>query len=256
VPTTAARITEEQVRQFREEGYFILERAIPDEHLELLRRHCQGSIDDADAEMDRRGTDTMGITKRGSRYFTCHPSTTRPELYRFILSPLMAEVCRATLGPEAYVFWEQYVVKMRETGMNFSWHQDSGYVGYPHPPYLTCWCALDDVDERNGTVYVLPYSRAGGRHVREHRQDPVSNDLVGYEGDDPGVPITAPAGSIAVFSSVTLHRSGANRSPGTRRIYLIQYSDAAITGPDGKLKGRDEPFLRGGEMVARMPAGA
>jgi ectoine hydroxylase-related dioxygenase (phytanoyl-CoA dioxygenase family) len=255
--TTAAptlRITDEQIRQFHEEGYFLLERAIPQEHLELLRRHCQFAIDETNAEMDRLGTDVLGINKRGSRYFSGHTSLRQPELFRFIHSPLMADICRATLGPEAFVFWEQYVVKMAEAGMKFSWHQDSGYVGdVAHRPYLTCWCPLDDVTEENGTVYVLPFSRAGGRALRKHHHDPLSNDLVGYEGDDPGVPIVCPAGSIAVFSSVTLHRSGANRTDGTRRVYLIQYSTEKIAGPDGKLRGRDERVLAGGELVGKPP---
>jgi ectoine hydroxylase-related dioxygenase (phytanoyl-CoA dioxygenase family) len=248
---TALRITDEQIRQYHEEGWFILERAIAEDHLELLRRHCQYAVDEVDAEMDRQKTDVLGISKRGSRYFCGHTSQRQPELFQFIYSPLMAEVCRATLGPEAYVFWEQYVVKMAEAGMHFSWHQDSGYVGMPHRPYLTCWCPLDDVSEQNGTVYVLPYSRAGGRALRPHRHDPAINDLVGYEGDDPGVPIVCPAGSIAVFSSVTLHRSGANRSQGRRRIYLIQYSAEPIVGDDGKPRGRTERFLAGGEIVGK-----
>jgi ectoine hydroxylase-related dioxygenase (phytanoyl-CoA dioxygenase family) len=249
----APRISDEHIRQFREEGYFILERVIPEEHLALLRRHCQHAVDQVDAEMDRQKTDVLGINKRGSRYFAGHTSRERPEIFRFIYSQLMAEVCRATLGPDAFVFWEQYVVKMAEAGMHFSWHQDSGYVGHPHRPYVTCWCALDDVTIDNGTVYVLPFSRAGGRELREHRHDPRINDLVGYDGDDPGVPVVCPAGSIAVFSSVTLHRSGANRTGGTRRVYLIQYSDSPILGKDGKPHGRTEPFLRSGEIVAVPP---
>ena len=45
--------------------------------------------------------------------------------------------------------------------MKFSWHQDSGYVGYPdHKPYLTCWCALDDMSEENGTVISCPIRAA------------------------------------------------------------------------------------------------
>ena len=41
----------------------------------------------------------------------------------------------------------------------------SGYVGTdtPHRPYLTCWVALDDMSEENGTVHVLPAPRAGIR---------------------------------------------------------------------------------------------
>lgn len=255
IPAAApAIITAEHVRQFHEQGFFVLERAIPAAHLELLRRHCASAVADDDAEMDRRGVDSLGITHRGSRYFCGHPSLKRPELYEFIFSPLMADVCRATLGPEACVFWEQYVVKMGECGMKFAWHQDSGYVGYPHTPYLTCWCALDDVTEENGTVHVLPYDRAGGKALCEHTAEPGTNDLVGYRGEDPGVPIVAPAGSIAVFSSLTFHRSGANTTPGTRRIYLIQYSGQPIKGPQGKLAGRDERFLADGRIVGKSPA--
>ncbi len=252
---TACRITDAQIRQYHEEGWFILERAIPDEHVKLLRDNCQFAIDEVHAEMDKLGTDVIGINHRGSRYFSGHTSQKQPALFEFIYSQLMAELCRSLLGPEAFVFWEQYVVKMAEAGMTFSWHQDSGYVGdIPHNPYLTCWCALDDVSEENGTVYVLPYSRAGGKSIKPHIHDPVTNDLVGYQGDDPGIPIIAPAGSIAVFSSVTLHRSGFNRSGKPRRSYLIQYSDEVVAGPDGKPRGRTEPFLHGGEIVGRSPA--
>ena len=64
------------------------------------------------------------------------------------------------------------VIKGAETGMKFSWHQDSGYVNYPdHKPYLTCWCALDDMSEANGTVHLLPFSRSGIRSwVHAHRR--------------------------------------------------------------------------------------
>jgi ectoine hydroxylase-related dioxygenase (phytanoyl-CoA dioxygenase family) len=79
----------------------------------------------------------------------------------FLFSELMAEVVRATLGETACLFNEQYVVKSAEKGLKFGWHQDSGFVAYPHWPYLSCWCALDDVTVENGTVYLLPYSRAG-----------------------------------------------------------------------------------------------
>mgnify|MGYP001798179839 CR=1 FL=1 len=89
----------------------------------------------------------------------------------FLFSDLMANICRATIGDPAWLFWEQYVVKSADVGMKFAWHQDSGYLknmlpGYTKP-YLTCWCALDDVDEHNGTITVLPFSRAGPQEVPE-----------------------------------------------------------------------------------------
>lgn len=243
-------ITEAQKKQYSDEGYFIVERVIPEAHLELLRGACARFIDRANAEMDEQGTDVLGLTRRNSRYFVTHPSLEMPELLDFTFSDVMAAICRATLGPEVYLFYEQYVVKAAERGMKFSWHQDSGYVDVPHPPYLTCWCALDDMSEENGTVYVLPYPRAGVRAKVEHVQDEEVGDLVGYFGDDPGVPVIVPAGSIAVFSSVTFHRSGFNTTDRMRRVYLAQYASGIIYNAESQPWGRFEPFLKDGRRVA------
>ena len=102
---------------------------------------------------------------------------------------------------------------------------------------------LDDVTGANGTVYLLPYSRAGTREVVPHTKNPVSNDLEGYFGEDPGDAVIAPAGSIACFSSTVLHRSGFNRTPNWRRVYLPQYSAEPLQRPDGKLVAFAEPFI-------------
>ena len=244
LPAPAPLLSKRHIEQYREEGWCLVENVIPPEHLALLRGTCQAAIDATNAEMDRLGVDVIGIDRRNSRYFPNHPSLKHPDLWRFIRSPLMTGICRDLLGPEAYVFWEQYVVKASEGGLHFGWHQDSGYVGeFPHDPFLTCWCALDDMSEANGTISVLPFSRAGGRSLRPHSPDPGTNDLIGYRGDDPGVTVVCPAGSIALFTSVTLHRSGANRTDRWRRSYLIQYSKDVIRLPDGKPWGRSEPVL-------------
>ncbi len=244
-------ITGEQIRQYQDEGYFILERVIPEHHLEMLRAECARYINMIEDEMDRLGQDVVGLNRRNSRYFISNRYKESPYIAGFIFSELMADICRATLGGTAYLFHEQFVVKAAERGMKFGWHQDSGYVGYPHKPYLTCWCTLDDVNEENGTVYLLPYSRAGVREMVPHTQEAGTNDLIGYFGDDPGIPVIVPAGSIAVFSSVCFHRSGPNRTNKMRRIYLPQYSAEPILSEDGtRLRAFAEPFLKDGEIVA------
>lgn len=232
--STNSVITEAHRRQYEEEGYFLLERVIPDEHLALLREECQRYIDAADAEMDRLGVTSNGLNHKGSRYFiAAYKQDKNPRLAEFLFSPLMRDLCLATLGPTAYLFVEQYVVKAAEQGLKFSWHQDSGYVGHAHRPYLTCWCTLDDVNEENGTVYLLPYSRVGTREMVPHIKDPETNDKVGYFGDDPGIPLIVPAGSIACFSSTVFHRSGFNTTDRMRRIFLAQYSAEPILKADG-----------------------
>lgn len=248
-------ITEQQKRQYQEEGYLILESVIPGHLLDLLRGECQTFIDQVNAEMDRRNTDVMGINHRHKRYFAANCFRQQPKLRDFLFSDLMAEVCRATLGETAYLFWEQYVVKGAEKGMKFSWHQDSGYVGYPdHKPYLTCWCALDDMTPGNGTVYLLPFSQAGIRSWVQHIREEGSNDLVGYFGQDSGIPAIVPAGSIVAFTSINFHSSGVNSSPHPRRVYLAQYSAEPILSRDGsRLWGNAEPLLYKGESAVGQP---
>ena len=55
----------------------------------------------------------------------------------------------------------------------------------PSPLTVTVWCAFDDVDEENGTIYVSPYSHAGtrgvgdteqGRRARANRQGIIVSD--------------------------------------------------------------------------------
>ena len=168
----------------------------------------------------------------------------------------MFAITTALLGPAVYLFSEQWVVKGAERGMRFAWHQDSGYVdlrdpGNAHAPYLTCWCALDDMTRENGTFSVLPHPRAGSRNaVFPHRREQGANDLVGYEGDDPGELVEMPAGSVAVFQSTSLHRSGANttrvRAEPTSRSTVENRSTprAAISGAGGALRGGGKAGVR------------
>ena len=252
--TSASLVTPAMIDQYREEGYFVLERAIGEQDLELLRSGGQFAMDRLDREMDKAGVDRIGINAKGKRYFSNMVYQERPELRRFLFGATMAEICRAVLGDEAYLFWEQYVIKAADPDTSFAWHQDSGYVHENHAPYLTCWIALDDVTEENGSVYLLPYSRSGIRsYIRHLRSE--TGDEVCYFGSDPGMPVIVPAGSIVCFSSTVIHRSGPNLTDRLRRVYLAQYSSEVIMDQSGeKPWGSFEQFLEDGQVVAAPDA--
>ena len=238
-------ITDQHRQQFVDEGFFILERVIPDDHLQILRDACDYLIDLMHQEMDRLGTDHIHISHRGQRYHIAKQYDRAPRLSEYVFSDLMADVCRATIGETAYLFYDQYVVKSAERGLKFSWHQDGGYLGFGHTPYVTVWAAIDDMTIENGTAYVMPYSTIGIRTLVEHIRDPVTGDKVGYFGSEPGVPAVVPAGSLVVFSSLTFHRSGANTTDRMRRAYVTQYSPEPILRPeDGQPMHLAVPFLK------------
>ena len=248
---------EAQSEQFATEGYAVFEGLLVGEMLDMLREQCAGFVAREDRRMDDAGVDSLGISHRGRRYFANECQREQPALRQMLFSPQMAAVCRATLGPTAYFFFDQYVVKGPEKGLSFGWHQDSGYVvgnGGPvdHAPYLTCWCPLDDATVDNGTVRVLPFSRAQASRegIVPHVRQPVTNDLVGWSGDEEGLVIEAPAGSVVAFSSLLLHATGANQTDKMRRVYLAQYTPEAMLNPGTRQLRRNAiPLLRDGAQV-------
>lgn len=239
--------------QFRSEGYAVFTGALAGAALETLRAECQRFVAREDARMDAAGVDQLGLSQRGRRYFANECQRETPALRGVLFGAAMADICRHTLGQDAYFFFDQYVVKGAEVGGAFGWHQDSGYMaqngGPPdHAPYLTCWCPLDDATVENGTVRVLPFSRyPSARDILEHQR--AGADLT-VPVDDPGVVVEAKAGDVVAFSSRLLHATGANRTERPRRVYLAQYSPEAILDPGTKhLRRNAIPFLRGGRQV-------
>ena len=248
-------INRQAMQQFHDEGYMILESVIPEDMLVMLREECSYFLGYTDAEMDAAGKTSIHINHRGKRYFISNRYRMSQRMWRFLFSPMMARIAQSALGPDVYLFYEQWVIKGAEQGMRFGWHQDSGYVKFRDPkstlrPYLTCWCTLDDVNEDNGTVHILPHSRGGTRNrIFDHERESETNDLIGYRGDDPGIAVMAPAGSIAAFTSYNFHCSGANTTDRMRRVHLAQYSAEPIKTGDGELWGMAVPFVKDGQII-------
>ena len=162
------QVTEDDLRQFHEEGYFVLESIIPEPALNELRIECQKALDLQLESMERVGAETLGLSHKDKRYSLPCRHEDSPSLERFLFGDLMSEILQPVLGPDVYLFLELFIVKWPRTGIPFAWHQDSGYlIDQPHKPYVSLWCALDDMTEDNGALSVLPFSRIGscGREI-------------------------------------------------------------------------------------------
>jgi len=228
-----------QAEQFAAEGYAVFPGVLNGAMLEMLREQCSLFMAREDARMDALGVDTIGITHRGKRYFANQCQRAQPALRQMLFSPVMAEVCRATLGDDVYFFFDQFVVKGPEGGMSFGWHQDSG------------WCPLDDATAENGTVRLIPFSaNPKSRDILPHERQPKSNDLVAQADAAQMRTIDASAGSVVAFSSRLLHSTGPNLGSRLRRVYLAQYTAEAMLNPGTRhLRNNAVPLLWHGEQV-------
>lgn len=239
-----------QREQFMSDGYCVLEQAISKADLTTLDAVCERHLARQRADMDLVKADVLGLSHRDRRYFLSSRHTDNPGMEEFLFGERMAGVVRELLGDDAFLFLELFVVKPRLTGMSFGWHQDSGYLlGTPHSPYLTLWCALDDMTAENGALHVLPYERAGTRGIAPHRKEACTGDFIGFTGDDPGVVVPVARGGMVALSSTLFHRSGPNLTAAPRRAFLAAYSPHPITDARNQLWDQAVPFLRGGVVV-------
>src|SRR2546425_4612509 len=94
-----------------------------------------------------------------------HPSLQPDEIYsahqqeRWLLgiaaSPPLLDAIELQIGPNIVLWSTHLICKPPGTGRPIPWHQDSPYWNTSKLAG-SVWLALDDVDERNGTMFVLP----------------------------------------------------------------------------------------------------
>jgi 2-aminoethylphosphonate dioxygenase len=166
------------------------------------------------------------------------------------LSPTFADLARdpAITGPAERIFGEP--VELFEDKLNlklpggspYPWHQDWSCCWRAHTDELvTCFVYLDDADEVNGCLQVVPGSHVGkpihpfksGGHF-EVEPDSIPRDRV------TSVPLEA--GDMICFDSYLLHHSDLNRSSDPRMAIIYTFNPARL----GKInEHRFPPVLSG-----------
>lgn len=247
-------ITPEQRQQLDDQGFFVLENVFTRDEMDALARRIEDHQRRHQEAVAEQGG-TQGISRSNEITFTDHLAEHDPAIRAFCERPEFVALTTQLLGPDTDLYWNQSVFKMPETPREFPWHQDDGYTPVTPTPYLTLWLALNDATPENGCISVLPGSWKRG--LVEHQPSPLG--LVCHDADDPnqGVRVPVSTGSLAVFWSLTMHKSGPNVSDGPRKAYVIQYAHAglrnAVTGEaiTGLL-----PIARNGEAASTAPSPA
>jgi ectoine hydroxylase-related dioxygenase (phytanoyl-CoA dioxygenase family) len=240
-------ITPEQITAFREEGYFVLENVFTREEMETLGGLIEAHHWRHEERLKEVGTE--GISRAGEISFTAFLAEQDEGIRRFVLRPEFVHIATTLLGPDVDLYWNQSVFKGPDGNAQFPWHQDDGYTPVTPSPYLTLWLAINDATPENGCISVLPGSHKGG--LRPHQQTPLGLACHSLDDPDQGVMVPVRAGSMAAFQSLTVHKSGVNRSQSFRKAYVIQYSQAglrnAVTGE--RIENRIA-LARGGQAVS------
>jgi phytanoyl-CoA hydroxylase len=237
-------ISPEQARQYDEQGFLVFEDVFDAETIEALTKELDPIERKLEELIEEKFGGRMFITRSGEITFTPHAVTRSPKAREVTRSAFFRDLVHDLLGPDVRLYWDQAVYKKPGTVDHFPWHQDNGYTYVDPQQYLTCWLALTDADEENGCPVVLPGFHRQGTWAHERTE-------LGFDcgADETGVePVAAPvrAGGVVVFSSLTPHKTGPNRTVDRpRKAYIIQFA------PDGA-----HVLNRVGSDVVRVPCDA
>jgi ectoine hydroxylase-related dioxygenase (phytanoyl-CoA dioxygenase family) len=162
--------------------------------------------------------------------------------------PLLDNI-ESQIGPNIVLWSTHLICKPPRTGRAIPWHQDRPYWNTTKLSG-SVWLAFDDVDESNGTMFVLP-----GWHKADLRRRSTGDDFFDEEIDPAAlppnvhqleVPYRLKAGEAAVHDTMMPHRSSPNKSDRWRRVLVCRYMAA-----DGETGAKEYPDYRTGEMFPR-----
>jgi ectoine hydroxylase-related dioxygenase (phytanoyl-CoA dioxygenase family) len=196
----------------------------------------------------------------GRRYVkrVFNPIAQHEAFKKMVSHSAILDVVEELIGPDITLQQTKLNLKPPAEDARFEWHQD--YPFFPHTNFdlVAVMVFMDDSDETNGCLRVIPGS---------HKWGPVEHDFsadgqaYGTEVTDKGlfadesswVSLVVPAGSIALHHCCTLHSSGANRSDRSRSTLIFEYRAtdarqvAGATDPIGwgtQLRGADRGMVR------------
>lgn len=217
-------LTSDHIAFYREHGYVQLDAVLTAEELDHARKAMDAVLAAREKHMHYAEKDDYG------RIFLQMVNLWRvdPGIKQYTLNPRIAEIARRLLGCDKIRLWHDHaLVKMPGDSRATPWHQDLPYWPMNEDgTSLSCWMALDDVDETNGCMSFVPGSHKLGRLEPISLTDP--QDIFSLP-EAAGValaqarPMVMKAGSCTFHDGRTFHYAGANNSGRPRRAMVTIY---------------------------------
>jgi ectoine hydroxylase len=152
------QLTQAQVEKFDQDGYLMIEALFTQEEIESLMREIlwEFAVDSPRHIKERSG----GVRSVFALHFT-------NETFRCLTRlPRLVEPARQLLGSEVYVHQFKVNAKVALEGDQWEWHQDFLYWhkedGMPAPRVLTAAVFLQEVNDFNGPMLIIPGSHREG----------------------------------------------------------------------------------------------
>lgn len=223
----APLVSEEQIRQFHELGYCIVDGLFSEEEIQAVEDFFEEFKRVGGRAFDG-GTTYEEIDPKERQVRAMHPHRYSEKAKDWLLHPRVASVLKSLLGEEALAAQSMYYFKppgAKGQGM----HQDNFYLAAQPATCIAAWTAIDDSSLENGCLYVVPRShRENILCPSERSKDRWFNygdsHIGQFPRDEKPVPVEVPRGSTMFFGGNLIHGSGPNKTEDRwRRTFIGHY---------------------------------
>ncbi|HEY3330992.1 MAG TPA: phytanoyl-CoA dioxygenase family protein [Capsulimonadaceae bacterium] len=241
------RFTEQQVKQFKTDGYLVVPEFFNSREVEAL----QAEIDRLKrvGKLRNVATDGDGKTHSATKAnLQLCPMSPHSQLFKTLpFATKVRDAVSQLIGDPVVLHLDQVFLKPAGNGAGTNWHQDNAYFKVENPLMGTAmWTAVHDSYVENGTLRVIP-----GSHLDklEHSRDPDSDHHIRcYPGEDNVVYATMKAGGVIFFAYGVAHATGPNTTASDRAGAAYHFLNGnAIPGDYFTSQGdaMPHPFLTG-----------
>jgi hypothetical protein len=232
----------EQLEAYQRDGYVELGRIVDADQLAALLA----------AEQRHRTTSPFALDGRDAGLLVTEQLCARSAAVRsFCTTGSHLGAVAQVLGPDVAFTHTQFITKLPEGGppgragddadrSTASWiplHQDDGYGQLDPPLDVTVWTALTDTDAGNGCLVIVPGSHHGG--LVGHASSEANVALLEAPTSADAIAVPLAAGEAVLFSGLTLHGSGPNRSDRPRVGMHARYCHPSVR----MVNHRNKPVL-------------
>ena len=235
-------LDDDQLREYDRTGFHRCGPILTAPGLEEVRRQCMTAW-----EEEKRSFDPGKTWLENALLVNIHHEAS--VVRDFYFDGPLVDIAQQIIGPNIKGATSQLTFKMKGNTKEFPWHQDNGYGELDPYNAISCLTSLDDADEENGCLFLIPGSHKEGQRRHEEKygaQGASSNRELKLKADESkAIPIPMKAGECIFFNCWTLHKSGGNNSDRDRRILFLRYADADALEVHNGRKPRLGRLLRG-----------
>lgn len=277
------QITPEQIEQYQERGYLVLDGFADEGECDQLRARAEELVQEFDpadvvsifsTHEQNRLTDDYFLTSGdkirfffeenafnadGTLKYEKEKSINKighalhdldPVFDRFSRSDKVRALAKAIGLEQSYLLQSMYIFKQPNIGGEVTCHQDSTFL-YTEPIDIAgLWFALEDATIENGCLWAIPGRHRNGLKSRWRRSPEGRMEFEIFDNEpwpeNELVPLEVSKGTLILLHGLLPHRSFENRSPRSRHAYTLHLVNAEAKYPSDNWLQRAETLpLRG-----------